>query len=61
MVRDTLALKGAMPLWELCDAMNLSVKDYGNLVQGLLIELCSAGIVSYDMDTGNYESEIRLV
>jgi hypothetical protein len=56
MVRDVLALQGPKSLGELHETINADK----NLIQAYLLELASAGEVSYDYETGTWGSDVVL-
>ena len=58
-IRDTLALNGALGLRELTAKLGLNTTEQ-NLIQAYLLDLASAGEVSYNYDTGAWETDLVL-
>jgi Mn-dependent DtxR family transcriptional regulator len=56
MIRDVLAIQGAQSLRELSS----NLKTSSNEIQAMLIELASAGEVSYNYENGTWFSEVVL-
>lgn len=56
MVRDILAFKGPLSLTELSSKLAADK----NIIQTFLLDLASAGEVSYNLETGAWESEVVL-
>lgn len=56
MLRDILALQGPKSLGELHEALRLDK----NLIQAHLLDLASAGEISYDYESGAWKSEVTL-
>lgn len=56
MLRDVLALQGPKSLGELYETLRLDK----NLIQAHLLDLASAGEISYNYEKGTWESEVVL-